>query len=125
MVDPRAEARISFLARAGRDLLAASGHPDAAVDVARIDTADDFAAASRALALLLAAIGVIALLVGIIGVTNVGLMSVRERTREFGLRRALGSTPETVSLLVMTETVLVIVPEPVKVSWTPSWSVVL
>lgn len=88
--------------------LTAAGQYSAQISTERIDRADDFADASRALATLLSVIGAIALLIGIIGVTNVNLMAVRERTREFGLRRALGSSPGVVSGLVMAETVMVI-----------------
>ena len=88
--------------------LVGAGQYSTEITTERIDRADDFAAASRALAILLSVIGAIALLIGVIGVTNVSLMSVRERTREFGLRRALGAGPGVVSALVMTETAMVI-----------------
>jgi len=107
-----------FIATAGNDgtvlktdtnrFLTAAGQHTTEISTERVDRADDFASASEALATLLTAIGVISLLIGIIGVTNVNLMAVRERTREFGLRRALGSSPGVVSGLVMAETVMVI-----------------
>ena len=51
---------------------------------------------TKALTVLLAGIAAIALLVGGIGVMNIMLVSVTERVREIGLRKALGATPQTI-----------------------------
>lgn len=51
-------------------------------------------------------ISVIALIVGAIAVANTVLMSVFERTQEFGLLRAVGARPRYLFALVLTESVL-------------------
>lgn len=56
--------------------------------------------------LLLAVIGAISLLVGGIGVMNVMLVSVTERKKEIGIRKALGATQIDIQALFLTESVV-------------------
>ena len=62
--------------------------------------------ASRTLTILLIAIASISLVVGGIGIMNVMLVSVTERTREIGVRVAVGATEEAIQLQFLGESVM-------------------
>jgi putative ABC transport system permease protein len=56
----------------------------------------------------LGAVGIATLFIGAIGVMNVMLVAVRERTREIGVRRALGATRRSIVRLFFLETLIVV-----------------
>ncbi len=71
------------------------------------DIANIFGSISRIMTILLASIAGISLVVGGIGIMNIMLVSVTERTREIGIRMAVGAKGKDVLIQFMIESVII------------------
>jgi putative ABC transport system permease protein len=74
-----------------------------------VENVQRFQAMTSGMKYFLGAVGVVTLLLGGIGVMNVMLVAVRERTREIGVRKAVGATRTSILLQFFAETMLIVI----------------
>jgi putative ABC transport system permease protein len=84
----------------------ASGEADDFLVRNMTDAAQTFTQLTTIMTLLLGSIAAISLVVGGIGIMNIMLVSVTERTREIGIRMAVGARPNYVRLQFLTESLV-------------------
>ncbi len=101
---PEAMAEIQRILR--REHRLRPGQPDDFTIRNQSDLLNQFAETTQVFGLLLAGIAAVSLLVGGIGIMNIMLVSVTERTREIGIRKALGATRRNVLLQFLIEAVV-------------------
>jgi putative ABC transport system permease protein len=97
------KARIEALMRERRNLAAGADDNFTVLDTRQV--AETLSGTTRILTLLLGAVAAVSLLVGGIGIMNIMLVSVTERTREIGIRLAIGALAREVLLQFLVEAV--------------------
>jgi len=83
-------------------------HPEDSGAVNSFNAAEQYAKINglfRGIRLFVWFVGTLTLLAGVLGVSNILLIIVKERTREIGIRKALGATPASIIALVVEEAV--------------------
>ena len=100
----RVKASLSQLLRERRKLAEADEDNFNVLDTKQL--ADTLAGTTKVMTMLLGAVAAVSLLVGGIGIMNIMLVSVTERTREIGLRLAIGALEREVLLQFLIEAVV-------------------
>lgn len=74
------------------------------------DSTEDFIQTNKiftAISLFVWIVGIGTLIAGIVGVSNIMLITVKERTKEFGIRKAIGASPASILRLIIVESVII------------------
>ncbi|WP_010520266.1 ABC transporter permease [Aquimarina agarivorans] len=85
-------------------------HPDdlkAIQSHSSLDEAKKFINLNRIMSLFFWGIGILTLIAGIVGVSNIMLIIVKERTKEIGIRKALGAQPGSIITMILHESIFI------------------
>lgn len=85
-------------------------HPDdrRAIDVYNAaEEFDQFNSLFKAFDIITWVVGIFSILAGVIGVSNIMLIIVKDRTKEIGIRKALGATPLSIITMIMQEAIFI------------------
>ena len=97
--------RAGFLLRRIRGIPPAA---DADFEISRSDALEkEIGALSGKLSLVALAVGLLTILGAAVGLTNIMLIAAKERTREIGLRRAIGASRKSITVNLLTESALI------------------
>ena len=86
-----------------------SVHPDDERAIGHFDLAEEFGRITGLFSILTFVgffVGALVLMSGVIGISNIMLIVVKERTKEIGVRRALGASPWTIKSQVLQESLI-------------------
>lgn len=100
----RVKMNLSGLMRERRDLAVGEFDDFSLLDMRQV--AQSMTSATRTMTLFLGAIAAVSLVVGGIGIMNIMLVSVTERTREIGVRLTIGALPSQIRMQFLCEAVL-------------------